>query len=115
MEFKKIAITVRDYNEYKQLFDYSKNSTLSDALLECVEANLDNDRMIIDDIIIKISEVGYVVKLNFKRNEFMQILEEQLKAYESSESYEACAQIVKIIQKLKSGSIVQSLVDTTTN
>lgn len=111
MESKKIVISCRNYTEYRQLFDYAKNSALSRALLECVEANLDNDRMIIDDIMIKISELGFVVNLNFKRNEIMQILEEQLKAHEDSEAYETCAQIVKIIQKIKSGSIVQSLVD----
>lgn len=114
MESKKIVISCKNHSEFRQLFNYSKNSALSDALLECVEANLDNDRMIIDDIMIRISELGYVVNLNFKRNEMMQILEEQLKAHEDSEAYETCAQIVKLIQKIKSGSIVQSLVDNIT-
>ena len=103
-------ISVENVEEFSRLFIPSERTELSEAVIDVIEANLNNTLDVIKDIKVSIQDARTDIVLSIKRNEFVSILEEQLKAFEEIEHYEQCSKIVKIIQKIKAGAIVQSLV-----
>lgn len=104
-------ISVKDIEEFSQLFIPAERTELSKAVINVISENINNTKDVIYDIRVSIESENTDIVLSIIRNDFIQILEEQLQLFEEIEHYEECAKIVKLIQKIKAGSIVQSLVD----
>jgi mRNA deadenylase 3'-5' endonuclease subunit Ccr4 len=105
-------ITVKNIEEFSHLFVPSKRTELSIAVIDLIETNLGNSKSIIKEIHIHIESTQTDIILALNRHEFLDVLEDQLKMFEEIELYEECARIVKIIKSLKTGSILQSLVES---
>jgi len=105
-------ISVKNIEEFSYLFVPSERLELSKAVIEIIEENLDNSKQTIRDIHIHIESTQTDIILSVNRNEFLEVLEEQLKMFEEIELYEDCSRIAKLIKSLKAGSIVQSLIES---
>lgn len=106
-----IHIHVDNINEFARLFIPSERVDLSEAVVDVIESNLNNTKTVLKDIKVFIKDANTDIILSIKRNEFVNVLEEQLQLFEEIEYYEKCAQITKILRKIKAGAIVHSLVN----
>ncbi len=105
-------IIVKDVKEFADLFLPSERPELSKAVIDVIEENIGNSNEVVKDIKVTITDNNTDIILSIIRTEFLSVLEEQLELFEEIEDYRECARIFKLISKIKSGSIVQSLVDT---
>lgn len=102
-------IIVQDYDELFNLFDFDSNHTLPKVIVSLIESNLDNNLAVIDKLHIEVIELNTVLNISIQRAHFISLLNEQLTLFEKCEKYEECAKIVKILQKINAGSIVESV------
>ena len=100
---------VQDLDELSEMFNFEIRDELPSAVVEIIESNLDNNLDIIRSISIHVNDLNTSLNIFVQRNQFLFLLEEQLQVFESTEKYEMCARIMKIIQKLKAGSVVESI------
>jgi len=100
---------VQNIYELADLFDSTKRDEVPIAVVEIIESNMDNRLEVINEISIHVVDFNAVFNIHIHRNQFLKFLEELLRVFESKEKYEMCARILKLVHRIKAGSIVESV------
>jgi len=94
------SISVKNYQEFEDLI-YAKDLNISKAIVDKILNSLNTKKRHVHVLEIMIEEEDKIMDLTVDRKDFIDTLEKNLEIHVYHEEYERCAEIQKIIQKLK--------------
>lgn len=95
-----ISLVARNYKEFEDIV-YSKTLNISKIVVDKILSNLETDGRYIYILKIHIENKEKTIDFTIDRNNFIEVLEKNIKIQEHYEQYEYCAEIRDTINQLK--------------
>lgn len=96
-----LEINVYDSGEFESLIT-NKDYRISKALTEVILKNIQGKRKNYHALSVNVESEQLIYDITIDRDDFKQVLENQLPIYEEKEEFETCAEIVKAIRYIES-------------
>jgi hypothetical protein len=101
-----LEITVNNSEEFQELVD-RRDSRISKAIVDGILKNIKTSKKHIHVLSVNCMEEGEIIDITADRDNFIDILQENLPVYEREEWYEDCQRIVDSIKLLKIKPVVK--------
>ncbi len=95
-----ISLVAKNYEEFEDIV-YSKTLNISQTVVDKILNNLETNGRYIYILKIQIEDNDEAIDFTIDRNNFIEVLEKNIKIQEHFEQYECCAEIRDTINQLK--------------